>query len=203
MFDYRKIPFLSPPNRRIEFTKWSDCAASAPPAPYTSIMFIHGLLNAKIAWLICHQISTSDNDSHDVAAPSLPHPASISVLALNSLNSYNWLRKPHVSGVFHQPVAGVMYHPMATTVAIQLLYKGHSTLLSCSPPRDLASQILQIDGAQLGVFVQIEEPPRPMDGLSWRKVMAALAGKNLVVEPALWKIWVRQVGWWNSPYMEK
>ena len=122
-------------------------------------MFIHGLFDAKIAWLICHQISTSNNDSHDVAAPNLPHPVSISVIALNSLNSYNWLRKPHVSDVFHQPVAGV-------TVAIQLLYKGRSTLLSCSPPRDLASQILQIDGAQLGVFVQIEEPPRPMDGLS-------------------------------------
>ena len=25
----------------------------------------------------------------------------------------------------------------------------------------------------------------------------------LVVEPPLWKIWVRQLGWWNSQYMEK
>ena len=31
-----------------------------------------------------------------------------------------------------------------------------------------ASQIFQIDAAQLGVFVQIEEPPGPMDGLCAR-----------------------------------
>lgn len=50
----------------------------------------------------------------------------------------------NLSDVFQPPVAGSSH----------------------SHPFDLASQVLQIDGAQLGLFVQIEEPPRPMDGLT-------------------------------------